>query len=710
MASKKPTVWPGWPYPLGATWDGQGVNFAVFSAHASAVQVCLYTGDSQRETARFNLPEVTGQVWHGYVPGLKPGQCYGLRVSGPYQPQQGHRFNPNKLLLDPYARAIAGKIDWKDGDLLFGYVVGSPEADLTLDRRDSAPSLPKCVVIDPAFDWDDDAPPRIPWTDTVLYEMHVKGLTARHPHVPPELRGTYSALTCEPVLDHLRKLNITTVELLPVQQFLVDRHLAEKGLTNYWGYNTIGFFAPDALYASGGVQGQQVVEFKRMVKSLHSAGLEVVLDVVYNHTGEGQQLGPTVTFRGLDNAAYYRLASDRRYYVDFTGTGNTLDLRHPAVLQLIMDSLRYWVTEMHVDGFRFDLATSLAREQHDFDPGAAFLDILRQDPVLSQVKLIAEPWDVGDGGYQVGAFPPGWREWNGKYRDSVRDLWRGEGGLGEFAARFTGSSDLFRHNGRPPTASINFVTAHDGFTLRDLVTYNEKHNDANGEDNRDGESHNRSWNCGYEGPVDDAEINALRARQQRNLLVTLLLSQGVPMLLGGDELGRTQLGNNNAYCQDNELSWFDWDSVDGDLLAFTQRLVAFRRQHPVFSQRHWLRGRPIRGIGLSDIVWFGPDGDEMEERDWHNGYRALAVFMNGMGIQGLRDEGRRLVDDSFYLVFNHGAEPVTFSLPTSDWLTHWEKVLDSGEAQPPQAGQLIDAGEDVSVPARTVVVYKHHVA
>ena len=703
-------VWPGRPYPLGVTWDGEGVNVAVFSAHATGVELCLFdANDPTRETARYRLPEYTDQVWHGYVPGLQPGQLYGFRVYGPYQPIFGHWFNPNKLLLDPYARAIAGTWSWHDGDALFAYTPGHAEGDLSFDRRDSAPHQPKCVVVDSAFDWEGDRAPNTPLGDSVLYEVHVKGFTARHPQLPPELRGTYAGLASPPVIDHLRALGVTAIELLPVHQAVPDRTLVDRGLTNYWGYQSIGFFAPEARYASAGVQGQQVAEFKRMVKALHAAGLEVILDVVYNHTGEGNNLGPLLSFKGIDNASYYRLVlNEPRYYHDVTGTGNTLNVVEANVLQLILDSLRYWVQEMHVDGFRFDLATALGRETNGFDPRSAFFDIVRQDPVLKQVKLFAEPWDVGEHGYQLGNFPPGWSEWNGRYRDVVRDVWRGaEGTLGGFAGAFTGSHGLFGTRGRQPAASLNFVTAHDGFTLRDLVSYNEKHNEANGEGNKDGESHNRSWNGGVEGPSEDPEVLKLRARQQRNLLTTLMLSQGVPMLLGGDELGRTQQGNNNAYCQDNDLSWFDWERIDGDLLAFTQRLIALRRAHPVFRQRRWLRGRAVRGLGFRDIDWFTPDGDEMTEAHWTKAAtQALAVYLDGHGIRGLDPHGQRVNDSSFYLLLNVGAAPVTFTLPESDWLTRWEKVLDTRDLSPAAGPTWYDAEDEVALEGRSLLVLR----
>ncbi len=701
---------PGRPYPLGVTWDGDGVNVAVFSANAASIEFCLFdSNDSTRETARLRLPEYTDQVWHGYVPGVQPGQLYGLRAHGPHRPRQGHWFNPHKLLLDPYARALAGTWNWQDGDALFGYTLGHPEADLSLDTRDNATHQPKCVVVDPAFDWEGDQAPRTPLTQTVLYEAHVKGITARHPLVPPALRGTFAGLTREPVLEHLRRLGVTAVELLPVQQAVLDRNLGERGLTNYWGYQSIGFFAPDARFASGGVAGQQVTEFKQMVKTLHRAGLEVILDVVYNHTGEGNQLGPFLSLKGLDNASYYRLVlNEPRYYHDVTGTGNTLNVVEPNVLQLIVDSLRYWVEDMHVDGFRFDLATALGRETNGFDPRASFFDIVRQDPVLASVKLFAEPWDVGEHGYQLGNFPPGWSEWNGRYRDVMRDYWRSaEGTLGAFAASFTGSHGLFGSRGRQPMASLNFVTAHDGFTLRDLVSYNEKHNEANGEGNQDGDSHNRSWNCGAEGPSEDPQVLRLRARQQRNLLSTLLLSQGVPMVLGGDEIGRTQQGNNNAYCQDNELSWFDWEHVDEGLLAFTRRLIDLRRSHPVFRQRSWLRGRAVRGLGFRDIDWFTPEGEEMTEHHWTDGTtQALAVFLDGNGIHGLAADGQRVIDRSFYLLINGSAKPVNFTLPASDWLVHWEKVLDTNETVPAAEPTSLRAEDDVQVEARSLVVLR----
>jgi glycogen operon protein len=674
-------IWPGSPYPQGATWDGAGVNFALFSENATAVDLCLFDSpESGDAVITIRLTEQTDQVWHVYLPEMRPGQLYGYRVHGPYEPEAGHRFNPAKLLLDPYARAIAGTIRWSEA--LFGYTIGHADADLARDERDSAAGLPKCVVVDPAFSWGDDMPPRTPWHQTLIYELHVKGFTARHPEVPPALRGTYAGLSCPAVVDYLCALGITAVELMPVHQFVADKHLVDRGLTNYWGYNSIGFFAPDVRYASAGDLGQQVAEFKTMVKTLHRAGIEVILDVVYNHTGEGNHLGPTLCFRGIDNAAYYRLVADnRRYYMDYTGCGNTLNMTHPRTLQLIMDSLRYWVLEMHVDGFRFDLASALARELHEVDRLGAFFDIIHQDPVLSQVKLIAEPWDLGAGGYQVGNFPILWAEWNDAYRDTVRRFWKGDGGLvGELAFRLTGSSDLYERGGRRPHASINFVTAHDGLTLHDLVSYNTKHNEANGEGNQDGHNENLSWNCGTEGPTDDPVILALRAQQQRNFLATLLLSQGVPMLLAGDGRGRTQQGNNNAYCQDNELSWVDWtlDQRRRDLLAFTQRLIRLFHRHPVLRRRKFFQGRRIRGSEVKDLAWFRPDGQEMSDEDWNNPHaRCLGLRLAGDAIEEVDARGNRILDDTLLLVFNAHAEPIPFVLPAHRRKIRWELVLDT---------------------------------
>jgi isoamylase len=697
--------WPGNPYPLGATWDGTGVNFALFSEHATRIELCLFGGeDGREESERITLDERTHQVWHTYLPGIAPGQRYGYRVHGPHDPGKGHRFNPAKLLLDPYAKAIDGLVRWEDE--VFGYRLGDGEADLSRDDCDSGPAMPKSVVTHTTYDWEGDRAPRTPWHETVIYEAHVKGMTARHPGVPAEIRGTYAGLASPPIIEHLRSLGVTAIELMPIHHFVADRHLVERGLTNYWGYNSIGFFAPDARYSSSGALGQQVTEFKSLVKALHRAGIEVILDVVYNHTAEGNHLGPTLSFRGVDNASYYRLvAEDRRYYMDYTGCGNTLSLVHPRTLQLIMDSLRYWVLEMHVDGFRFDLAAALARELHDVDRLGSFFDIIQQDPVLSQVKLIAEPWDLGEGGYQVGNFPDLWSEWNGKYRDGVRDYWRGQNQtLGEFAYRFTGSPDLYEGSGRRPSASINFVTAHDGFTLRDLVSYDEKHNEANGEENRDGENHNRSWNCGGEGPTDDTAINALRRRQQRNFLTTLLLSEGVPMILGGDEMGRTQNGNNNAYCQDNEISWFDWEAVDEELLQFTRGLIRMRAQHPVFRRRRWFEGVQIRGA--PDISWFSPDGRDMTEEDWRTGFaKSLGIFLNGEGIGSPGPQGERLVDRNFVLLFNAHHEPLEFKLPQS-FARHWQKVLDTNVAVLPEPLEEIGANAAIAIVSRSVVVLR----
>lgn len=695
-------IWPGRAYPLGATYDGAGTNFAIFSEAAERVELCLvHPGGVETRVA---LAEVDAFVWHGYVPGIVPGQRYGYRVHGPYDPAHGQRCDPSKLLLDPYARAIDGQVDGHES--LYSYRFADPSARNVLD---SAPHTMVGVVTNPYFDWGHDRPPQHEYHQSVIYEAHVKGLTQRHPGVPQELRGTYSALAHPAVLDHLTSLGVTAVELMPVHQFVEDPSLRAKGLTNYWGYNTIGFFAPHNGYAAYAQDGQQVQEFKAMVKALHAADIEVILDVVYNHTAEGNHLGPTLSFRGIDNANYYRLVDDdQAHYFDTTGTGNSLRMRSPHVLQLIMDSLRYWAAEMHVDGFRFDLAATLARQFHEVDRLSAFFDLVQQDPVVSQVKLIAEPWDLGDGGYQVGGFPPLWTEWNGRFRDTVRDFWRSEPStLGEFASRLSGSSDLYEHTGRRPLASINFITAHDGFTLADLVSYNDKHNEANGEDNRDGESFNRSWNCGVEGPTDDPAILALRHRQQRNFLVTLLLSQGVPMLAHGDELGRTQRGNNNVYCQDNELSWVDWD-LDDDrraLLALTSRLIHLRREHPVFRRRRFFAGRPDHGgeSDLQDIAWLSPAGTHMDDAAWDNDQaRSVMVFLNGEAIAESDARGAPLVDDSFLLLFNGHFEPVTFQLPAADFGRRWTAVLDTdGRVQP---GQAFRARAKVALEQRSVVL------
>ncbi len=692
---------PSEPFPLGANYDGDGTSFSVFSEVATSVDLCLFD-DGGAET-RVRLPEVTAFCWHGYVPGVGPGQRYGFRADGPWAPAAGSRCNPNKLLLDPYARAIAGSVQW--GPAVLPYVPDNPDAPST---EDDASFVPRSIVVDPSFDWGRDRPLRRPLSDSVIYEVHVKGFTKRMRDVPPELRGTYGGLAHPAPIEYLKRLGVTAVELLPVHHFLHDGFLLDRGLRNYWGYNSIGYFAPHAEYSSSGDAGQQVIEFKQMVKALHAAGIEVILDVVYNHTAEGNHLGPMLSFKGFDNAAYYRtVEDDRRYYMDYTGTGNSLNMRHPQTLQLVMDSLRYWAVEMHVDGFRFDLAATLARELYDVDRLSAFFDIIHQDPILNRVKLIAEPWDVGMGGYQVGNFPVLWCEWNGKFRDATRDYWRSqEATLGEFAARLTGSSDLYQDDGRKPYASINFITAHDGFTLRDVVSYNEKHNDANGENNNDGESHNRSWNLGAEGPTDDPVVNDARGRQQRNFLTTLMLSQGVPMLLGGDEIGRTQQGNNNAYCQDNELSWFDWDAADERLLAFTQRLIAFRRNHRIFRRRRWFRGEPVKAGALPDIAWFRPDGNEMTEQDWTEWFaKSFIVFLNG---DGLRWRGQPPVrDDSFQLLFNAHTDAVTFVLPPDSWGRAWTSALDTADAADPfRETPAIEAGASLDRIALSLLVLK----
>jgi glycogen operon protein len=699
-------LWPGSPYPLGATWDGNGVNFALFSANATAVQLCLFESSAaQSEWITLRLPEQTDMVWHGYLTDVRPGQLYGYRVDGPYEPQVGHRFNPAKVLVDPYAKAVARKTGWTDE--MFGYVVGDPAEDLSKDERDNAASAPLAAVADPAFTWGDDRPPHTPWHETVIYEVHVKGFTKQHPGVPEPLRGTYLGLTSEAAIDHLLNLGVTAVELLPVHHHVDDRPLVMRGLTNYWGYNTLSFFAPDQRYATSASALDSVREFKMMVRALHAAGLEVILDVVYNHTVEGNHLGPTLSLRGIDNVSYYRLQpGNPRFYQDFTGTGNTLNMRSPRVLQLIMDSLRYWVLEMHVDGFRFDLASALARELHDVDKLGAFFDIIHQDPVLSRVKLIAEPWDLGEGGYQVGNFPVGWTEWNGKYRDSVRRFWRGDGGqVSEFASRLAGSSDLYEQSGRRPYASINFVTAHDGFTLRDLVSYNEKHNQANGEGNRDGENNNASWNCGVEGPTDDPAINALRAKQMRNLMATLLLSQGVPMICGGDEIGRTQNGNNNAYCQDNEISWFNWQltSEQEELLSFTSRLIAFRQQHPVLRRRTFFQGRRIRGAEVKDLSWFDSYGHEMTDENWSSHHvRCLGVRLAGDAIDELDERGECITDATLLLLLNAYEGDVSFVLPADTSPGCWSVIFDTAVGD--RAAQRVSGGSQYELIGRSVAV------
>ena len=674
--TQRSVVWPGNPYPLGATWDGEGVNFALFSENAEKVELCLFDSSGEKEVERIEFFEQTDRIWHCYLPYGRLGQLYGYRVYGHYDPKNGHRFNPNKLLLDPYAKSIVGGLDWSYPH--FGYEIGGKDEDLGFDGKDSAAGMPKCRVVDTSFTWGDDRRPNTSWHETVIYELHVKGFTKQHPEIPPQLRGTYAGLASAPAIEHLTRLGVTAVELMPVHSFIQDKHLVDKGLANYWGYNSIGFFAPEMRYSATG----EIDEFKTMVKRLHSAGIEVILDVVYNHTAEGNHLGPTLSFRGIDNAAYYRLTpEDERYYMDFTGTGNTLNMMHPRVLQLIMDSLRYWITEMHVDGFRFDLASALARELYEVDQLSSFFTIIRQDPVISQAKLIAEPWDVGEGGYQVGNFPAGWTEWNGKYRDEVRAYWKGEGGIvGDLAYRLTGSSDLYEHDGRLPYASINFVTAHDGFTLHDLVSYNEKHNEENGEDNNDGEDHSTSWNHGEEGPTDDPEIRRLRSRQKRNMLATLLLSQGVPMILYGDELGRTQNGNNNAYCQDNETSWVDWDlsQEDWNLLAFVRRLIRLRKEHPVFRRRHFFQGRKIQGADIKDITWLDPDGKEMGDEEWDvNHARSLGLQMAGYSKDQYDPKGRPEIDDDFILLFNAHHEDISFSMPPNPEEARWEVLVDT---------------------------------
>ncbi len=704
-------LWPGNVYPLGATWDGKGTNFALFSENATGVELCFFDKDDQE--TRLNLTEVNNFVWHGYVPGVGPGQKYGFRVHGPYVPSEGHRFNPNKLLIDPYAKAIDGEIG--NGPQLFGYSWEAPEEDLSFSELDSAPLIPKSVVVDQSFDWEGDELLRTPWHETVIYETHVKGFTKLHPDLPEELRGTYGGLAHPAAIEHLQRLGITAVELMPVHHFLsIPGHLLDKGLRNYWGYDSINYFAPYSGYSASGSVGQQVTEFKEMVKALHRAGIEVILDVVYNHTGEGNHLGPTLSLRGIDNTIYYRLVeSDPRYYMDYTGCGNSLYVRQPQVLKLIMDSLRYWVLEMHVDGFRFDLASALARELYEVNSLAAFFDIIHQDPVLADVKLIAEPWDLGDGGYQVGQFPVLWSEWNGRYRDTVRDFWRGENStLGQFAYCFTGSPDLYALNGRRPNASVNFITAHDGFTLNDLVSYNEKHNEANGEDNRDGESHNSSWNCGAEGETDDPEVLQLREQMRRNFLTTLMLSQGIPMLLAGDEIGRTQKGNNNAYCQDNEISWFNWELEAGneDLVNFAREIIYFRIQHRVFRRRKWFQGRPIHGQGISDIAWFNPDGTQMTHEQWEVGYaKAIGVFLDGNQIPSVGSKGERISDDSFLLFFNAHYEMIEFTLPTGLAELEnreWQVLIDTKEPRFIQEERLYTGNQAVPVVARSVVVLR----
>ena len=699
-------VWPGRPFPLGATWDGNGTNFSLFSENGQRVELCLY--DAQDRETRIELTERTAYNWHCYLPGVGPGQRYGYRVHGPYEPANGHRFNPTKLLIDPYAKVIEGPILWDAANVLPYVPDDTPDADLEPDDEDDEEAIPKCLVVDVAFDWEDDQPPRTPWTETVIYEAHVRGLTMRHPHVREDLRGTYGGLASAPAIEHLASLGVTAVELLPIHHIADESFLSGRGLTNYWGYSSIGYLAPHACYAATGSDGEQLREFKGMVKALHSAGIEVILDVVYNHTAEGNHLGPMLSFKGIDNASYYRLVpEDPRHYMDFTGTGNSFNPRHPSVLRLIMDSLRYWVMECHVDGFRFDLAAALARELYEVDRLSAFFDVIYQDPVLSQVKLIAEPWDLGPGGYQVGKFPPLWTEWNGVYRDVVRDFWRGQAPASAFASRLTGSSDLYSHD-REPFASINFVTCHDGFTLADLVSYEHKRNEANGEGGGDGSDDNRSWNCGVEGPTDDIEVTALRVRQQRNFLATLFFSLGVPMLCGGDELGRTQLGNNNAWCQDNELSWYDWDLDEPreQLLAFTKRLIALRREHPILRGQRFFEG-VVGAEGLPDAWWFRQDGLKLTQRDWQrNDLRSLGLFLNGQAPSYLGIHGEEIRDDSFLLIFNAEPEDVTFRLPSRRFGQRWALEISTAEPKLEAGAFRVSARGELVARSRSVTMLK----
>ena len=699
-------IYPGKPYPLGASYDGEGVNFALFAEHAEGVELCLFQStESKKESFKIKMRENLHHVWHAYIPDLKPGQLYGYRVHGPYDPKRGHRFNPHKLLLDPYAKAISDTIVLHDS--LFGYEVGHPDADASFSTLDSGPYMPKSVVIDHHFDWENDKLPNVPYHRTIIYEVQVKGFTMLHPGIPDELRGTYAGLAHPASIAYLKQLGVTAIELMPVHQFVMDRHLLQHNMTNYWGYNTIGFFAPDVRFSSSGNLGAQVTEFKEMVKAFHKAGLEVILDVVYNHSGEGNQLGPTICYRGIDNMGYYRLTENRGLYMDYTGTGNTFNAMMPNVLRLIMDSLRYWIVEMHVDGFRFDLAATLAREFHEVDRLGSFFDIIHQDPVISQVKLIAEPWDIGEGGYQVGKFPRGWAEWNGKYRDCVRDYWRGSiSGVGEFASRFTGSPDLYAGDSRHPTASVNFITAHDGFTLNDLVSYNNKHNEANQESNRDGESHNSSWNMGVEGPTTDEKINLRREKQKKNFLTTLFLSQGVPMLLAGDEWGRTQQGNNNAYCQDNEISWLNWAAVDENLLAFTTKIIRFRNEHPVFRRHNWFKGVPIKDKGLEDIGWFLPSGKEMDQHHWNEDFaKSLGIFLNGHGIHALGPRGEEIIDDSFYIIFNAYHETVQYVLPSKKYGKKWHVEFTTANGHEEQK-EVYVANDKIVVEGRSIIVLR----
>lgn len=702
------TVLPGKPYPQGATWDGTGTNFALYSESAERVELCLFEQRDSSNAETIEVRERTAHVWHCYLPNIQPGQLYGYRVHGPYDPNQGLRFNPAKLLIDPYAMAIAGKVDWSQP--IFPYQLGDPQEDFAKDERDDAAGMPKGVVVSPYFDWEQDRAPKVPLSDSIIYEVHVKGFTHCHPEVPAELRGTYAGLASKAAITYLKKLGITAVELMPIHEILDDKHLVDKGLRNYWGYNTTNFFSPDARYASSGDTGQQVAEFKSMVKALHREGIEVILDVVYNHTSEGNHMGPMLSFRGVDNPTYYRLVPDQqRFYMDYTGTGNSLNVRHPQVLKLIMDSLRYWIQEMHVDGFRFDLAATLARELQDVDRLSAFFDIINQDPVISQVKLIAEPWDVGEGGYQVGKFPVLWAEWNGKYRDTVRRYWKSDDGqLSDLAYRLTGSSDLYQQDGRRPYASINFVTAHDGFTLNDLVSYNEKHNEANGEDGRDGTNDNHSWNMGAEGPTDDLEIIELRERQKRNFMATLLLSQGVPMICGGDEISRTQNGNNNAYCQDNPMTWYNWDLDERKLsmLEFTRHVIEIRKEHPNLHRRKFYQDRSIRRSDVKDIVWLRPDSEEMTDEEWNSGWvRCLGVMINGDTLDHVDEKGERVVDDTFLMMLNCHHEPIKFYLPQSPHSMSWEVVIDTNDPEKTIA-RVMAPGKALELARQTTILMR----
>lgn len=699
---------PGKPYPLGATWDGEGINFAVFSENADGVELCLFEADNEfTEYVKVKIEEVTHHIWHVYIPNLGPGQLYGYRAYGPYDPKNGYRFNPNKLLLDPYGKAINGTIKWDDS--VFGYQNESGDKDLSFNEINSAGYVPKTVVIDPHFDWQQDIRLEIPYHDSVIYEVHVKGFSMLNEQIPKNIRGTYAALAHPSSVSYLKELGVTAVELMPVHQFINDQHLIEKGLTNYWGYNTLGFFAPDARYCSRHEPGSQVIEFKEMVRELHKAGIEVILDVVYNHTAEGSEMGPTLSFRGLDNTSYYRLVKDQmRSYMDYTGTGNTLNVQLPNVLALIMDSLRYWITEMHVDGFRFDLAAALARTLHDTDTLSSFFNIIHQDPLISQVKLIAEPWDIGDKGYMVGKFPVGWGEWNGIYRDQIRNFWRGGNiKMTAFAHRFTGSPDLYQSDYRRPTASINFITAHDGFTLNDLVSYEKKHNEINGEDNKDGDNSNHSWNCGIEGETDDPDIKALRDRQKRNLLATMFLSQGVPMLVAGDELGRTQYGNNNAYCQDNEISWLNWNTADWQLLKFTKSLIRFCADHPTFRRRRWFQDLPVIGSEVKDITWFLPDGNQIPDKNWEQQTaRSFGVLLNGEGIRCVDPNGQKIRDDNFFIIFHSSQQPIEFTLPGDECGSQWLIMINTAENFIGDDDYKISSGDTLNIPGHCVVVLK----